>query len=252
MDQNNKITSDAMPVSRIPKSRNRPANRPRRSAPAAAGPAPVTMTAQEWAALTSRPGGSAAVLPAISAAMPRNPRPEESKAGDKCNVCKRTKISSSRPATVCILCRIRVCSKCKETKGIHPLEEHKADAMPPHALNGNKHEQQILSTFLEENKTELATVLETEMREMESKKWTYKSGLNADVALKGSDEICAECFANVLNDFLYRYRESVKATMPIEVKKRKDCWFGKECKTQRHNDDHAKKYNHICDKKQGK
>ena len=69
----------------------------------------------------------------------------------------------------------------------------------------------------------------------------------ADRALKKADMVCQMCMNKIWGELLYRWRETLNAAMPDSVKKRPNCWFGRECKTQSHNQQHAAKYNHICE-----
>ncbi len=244
MDHNNKITSDVTPVSRLPKAKSARGAR-RASAPRPAvqpGAIPATMTIKDWNNLTTRSGKA----PAASAR-----RDEEDKGGEKCGACKSSRISGPNPPAICTLCMIRVCSKCKRNKKLKPLEDHDSDEMPKYAL-GNAHEQEILKDYMSGRGITLKKVFDSMLDDMVAKKWTYKNGLNADVTLAKTDVLCEDCFANIWSDLLYRYRVSVSSMMPAEVKKRKDCWYGKDCKTQRHNDDHAKKLSHICEKRSDK
>lgn len=64
--------------------------------------------------------------------------------------------------------------------------------------------------------------------------------------------MCADCFERLWAELLYCYRESINGNLPKEVRERPDCWYGHECHTQVHNADHAKKYNHVCERRQGK
>ena len=65
--------------------------------------------------------------------------------------------------------------------------------------------------------------------------------------LKTDNEVCKKCFVQVWEVLLYKYRVSIKSKLPESVNKRSDCWYGKECRTQKHDKEHAKTYNHICE-----
>ena len=238
-----------MPVSRLSKKSRGSATRARPASQAPQAPLSTTMTAREWRALTSRSGSNQVTHSAVAPA----PAPAEVPNGsERCNACKKLKITSSRPAAVCALCKIRVCNSCKSTKDIKAIQDHNGEAIPEIALGKNDQEKKILQDYLEESKTTLKNVFRQMLQEMETKKWTYKDGANADVALTKSDEICLECFATVWSDLLYKYRTSIQSSLPESIKKRPNCWYGDECKTQIHNAQHSEKYNHICNKKPGK
>lgn len=44
-----------------------------------------------------------------------------------------------------------------------------------------------------------------------------------------------------------RYRGAIKDQLPSDIKNRPKCWYGVNCKTMIHNEDHAKKLDHICE-----
>ena len=53
---------------------------------------------------------------------------------------------------------------------------------------------------------------------------------------------------NLRYDSLSIYLQSVHASeLPAAVTSRSDCWYGHDCRTQRHNVDHSRRLNHICE-----
>jgi len=248
MDQNNKITSDIMPVARLPKrGKGQSVSRPRRAAPAAPT-IPTTMSQRDWIALTSRNGNGA--LPAAPARhapavpvqppVPAQPSSVFSPPAEKCGSCNRPKITSAGPAAVCTLCRLKFCYTCKSSKGVYALEDHKVSGIPANAFAKNDHEKKILSDYLKEKKLDYEhDILPRMLSDMEATKWTYKNTLGADINLTKRSEICDDCFATVWSDLLYRYRVSIQNILPETIRKRPNCWFGQECKTQTHNQQHA-------------
>lgn len=240
MDQNNKISSDLMPVGKIPKGGRRAASR---AQPAPRRPTARSMTATQWRDLTSSGGSSI---------LPQQEERKRGRAGEQCVACNRYKITAANPAVVCTLCQLKVCNDCKVARGINSLNNHKPTAIPDSALNGNEYERKLLSDYLKGKKVRITEILTRELTEMENNRWTYKNSLNTDVALGRNDEICTDCFNTVWEDLVYRYREGIQSLMPEAVKKRQNCWYGKECKTQTHNPGHAKNFNHICNKRADK
>lgn len=71
-------------------------------------------------------------------------------------------------------------------------------------------------------------------------------GLDLDIALDQDSPVCTNCFGLIWFQMVFTYAKEKRADMPKEVTSRKDCWYGINCNTMRHNDDHAKKLNHIC------
>ncbi len=83
------------------------------------------------------------------------------------------------------------------------------------------------------------------MKNQKKKRIKLKSGKE----YKKDSELCLPCFNRLWNELLYIYRVSIQGFLPKEVRERPNCWYGNECRTQIHKQDHAKKYNHICDKR---
>ena len=69
----------------------------------------------------------------------------------------------------------------------------------------------------------------------------------SDVELKKSDAICRNCMTPIWIDLIFKYRVSIQNLLPEGIKRRPNCWWGKECRTQTHNPAHSKHYNHICE-----
>lgn len=72
--------------------------------------------------------------------------------------------------------------------------------------------------------------------------------LKSKLLLKKEDVTCDSCFKQLWNELLYNYRISINDSLPREVGERPNCWYGDECRTQVHNIEHARRFNHICRK----
>ncbi|PRQ52582.1 hypothetical protein RchiOBHm_Chr2g0157061 [Rosa chinensis] len=58
---------------------------------------------------------------------------------------------------------------------------------------------------------------------------------------------CSDCYEKLIAFLLYWFRVSVSAPhLPPDASKRENCWYGYACRTQHHNEDHARKRNHVC------
>jgi hypothetical protein len=55
---------------------------------------------------------------------------------------------------------------------------------------------------------------------------------------------CYKCFNDIIYDYMYDYFHNRK---DVFQPNRHKCWYGKECKTQVHNYEHASKLNHMCE-----
>eukprot|EP00826_Nyctotherus_ovalis_P035178 TRINITY_DN2998_c0_g3_i3.p1 TRINITY_DN2998_c0_g3~~TRINITY_DN2998_c0_g3_i3.p1 ORF type:complete len:231 (+),score=71.53 TRINITY_DN2998_c0_g3_i3:848-1540(+) len=230
MDLNNMITKEVVPRKKVFKAKSKSRARLRLIQSQAA---PSRMTFGEWTKLTSSKA---------SIEMEKTKREER----EKCGGCEK-KIKKS--AAVCSLCHRRFCRDCKYFQEVVPIEKHKASSIPETAFGRNDYEKKILIDYLEKKQWNLVYEFKKKLKEMQTKKWKYKDATNSLVTLKVSDTVCKKCFDIIWGDMLYRYRESLNSAMPETVKKRPKCWFGRECTAQARDLDHAKKYNHICEKK---
>ena len=58
---------------------------------------------------------------------------------------------------------------------------------------------------------------------------------------------CINCGKNAILDLVFTYAKSIpKSSLPPEIASRPDCYYGKNCRTQRHRQPHCVKYNHVC------
>lgn len=59
--------------------------------------------------------------------------------------------------------------------------------------------------------------------------------------------LCNDCYEKLVAFLLYWFRISLpKYLLPPDASKREDCWYGCECRTQHHSEEHAMKRNHVC------
>lgn len=231
MDLSNVITKEVIPVKKVFKAKSaKPRARPR-LIPSQTPPSRVTF--REWTRLTSSKA---------SIEMEEAKREER----ENCGGCEK---KVKKPAAVCSLCHRRFCRDCKYFQEAVPLEKHKANSIPESAFSRNDYEKKILIDYLEKKQWTLAHEFKKKLKEMQARRWKYKDAASSLVTLKPSDPVCRKCFDTVWGDMLYRYRESLNSAVPDAVKRRPKCWFGRECTAQARDLDHAKKYNHICEKK---
>ena len=57
--------------------------------------------------------------------------------------------------------------------------------------------------------------------------------------------VCDSCFKDLWFQMVFAYRLSISADLPTTVRDRPVCYWGINCRTMDHNQDHAKKYNHL-------
>ncbi|KAJ3161535.1 hypothetical protein HDU88_007340 [Geranomyces variabilis] len=60
--------------------------------------------------------------------------------------------------------------------------------------------------------------------------------------------LCGICAKRIHGDAMEWYRKQIPRDelLPV-IRNRRDCWYGKDCRTQYHNLAHAQKLNHVCE-----
>ncbi|KAJ3033074.1 hypothetical protein HDV00_006806 [Rhizophlyctis rosea] len=60
------------------------------------------------------------------------------------------------------------------------------------------------------------------------------------------DAACYGCASKIFDELCYLYRRKIpRDNLPARGKNRSDCWWGRNCRTQTHNNDHAQRLNHV-------
>lgn len=59
---------------------------------------------------------------------------------------------------------------------------------------------------------------------------------------------CEACTSAVFRDLVntFRMQDVGNDELPQWAQARGNCWYGFECRTQFHNQDHARRFNHMC------
>lgn len=60
---------------------------------------------------------------------------------------------------------------------------------------------------------------------------------------------CYKCGLNIFKQLAYQFRTSLKQNeiLPMAMRNRDDCYYGKQCRTQYTKPAHAQKLNHACE-----
>jgi E3 ubiquitin-protein ligase CHFR len=66
-----------------------------------------------------------------------------------------------------------------------------------------------------------------------------------EVTLHKDDAVCDLCWRDLWFQMVFFYRNLIAGNLPDSVKKRPICYWGINCNTMNHNEDHAIKYNHM-------
>ncbi|KAH9503915.1 hypothetical protein Btru_064136 [Bulinus truncatus] len=112
----------------------------------------------------------------------------------------------------------------------------------------NPYESQIFADYMLKNGLSVKDVLATCLAKMvvgdyvctNQALFVSKDGINTPV--------CYPCGLRNFKDLAYCYRRDIpEEDLPAEVKSRPNCYWGKNCRTQRNKPDHSRRFNHICE-----
>ncbi|KVI00489.1 hypothetical protein Ccrd_021263 [Cynara cardunculus var. scolymus] len=101
-----------------------------------------------------------------------------------------------------------------------PIAERTLTIIPFLAHERNRHEQDITERCI----LQMGKTLQNVVSE-----WITKSDKDATESYR--DDYCRNTYLQLL---------------PGDALQREDCWYGYTCRTQHHNEDHARKRNHVC------
>ncbi|CAF4724849.1 unnamed protein product, partial [Rotaria sp. Silwood1] len=61
--------------------------------------------------------------------------------------------------------------------------------------------------------------------------------------------VCYKCALKIFKELVFQFRISMKQNdiLPITMRNRENCYYGKQCRTQYTKVSHAQKYNHACE-----
>eukprot|EP00826_Nyctotherus_ovalis_P029030 TRINITY_DN22894_c0_g1_i1.p1 TRINITY_DN22894_c0_g1~~TRINITY_DN22894_c0_g1_i1.p1 ORF type:complete len:210 (+),score=43.94 TRINITY_DN22894_c0_g1_i1:434-1063(+) len=144
--------------------------------------------------------------------------------------------------TKCFLCGREVCKACTDKQKVFELSKQWVLSIPDTAFSGNKYEQRIMQDYLNKSNLTVVKLTKEMLDKVEAGEFKFSNR-----HLKQTDIVCYKCFVNTWNDLMYKYRVTISGKLPLSVTKRPDCWYGRECTTQSHNNEHARKFNHICE-----
>eukprot|EP00930_Biecheleria_cincta_P046270 TRINITY_DN31906_c0_g1_i1.p1 TRINITY_DN31906_c0_g1~~TRINITY_DN31906_c0_g1_i1.p1 ORF type:complete len:606 (+),score=91.97 TRINITY_DN31906_c0_g1_i1:133-1950(+) len=145
-------------------------------------------------------------------------------------------------------------------------QDHTATALLKAALASNSFEQGILQEWLHTKSQSLAQAIvslladpnpaEAPQVRVRPQRARLRGASDDDPALPvgaWSDvPACHACAQDVLQAVVYSIRERIPAEeLPHRARNRRNCWYGKSCRTQSHKQAHAERLNHICEQTRG-
>lgn len=138
-------------------------------------------------------------------------------------------------------CNKPTCKKCLTKFGNLNLDVDFEESL----INENPHESKLFSEWIHANGLTLQQVFADCMRRAQDGE--FKLNL-VDVNSLHDRVVCRGCGFKLFRELAYQYRIDLENNEFIEKDKhRPNCFYGKNCRTQKHNMDHAKKFNHICE-----
>ena len=174
----------------------------------------------------------------------------------QCKQCQEYMPERQEFSQRCQVCETPYCNNYWKTgkrcnSGIKKVNEYNFGNIPDDSFYYNKFEQNVLKDHLKQKKVTMARLKNNLVAQLENAELDLSrtDGCITKPGLKPDSQVCEECSAALWKEFLYQYREKVHPQLPNYIKKREDCWYGRDCRTQRHNITHAQKYNHVCRKK---
>ena len=119
--------------------------------------------------------------------------------------------------------------------------------IPAQCLNRNVVEKEILQEYMQSKNLSAQDVWRACVAKLEAAEFTCDKLLTR-IQATSEHILCRNCATIVFTDLLYQYRASIpKEELPEWVGRRVDCWYGRHCRTQGRNPDHARRLNHICE-----
>ncbi|XP_048252090.1 E3 ubiquitin-protein ligase CHFR-like [Haliotis rufescens] len=116
----------------------------------------------------------------------------------------------------------------------------------PNLILDNTSESTIFKDYLEANNISVRDVLKEGLAKLESGQ--YKCFDQMRGVVDGETYFCYMCGLRNFKDLAYQYRKDIpKENLPEAVQRRSDCYWGKNCRTQRNKPHHAANFNHVCD-----
>jgi len=107
----------------------------------------------------------------------------------------------------------------------------------------NPHESQLFRQYLQSKSLTVRDLLTACCDKLEAKK--YKP-IARHVTV--DSPVCYKCGLREFRELAYQYRAEIAGSdMPAGSRGREDCYWGKNCRTQRGKMHHAIRYNHVCE-----
>ncbi|XVF58928.1 hypothetical protein PTKIN_Ptkin07bG0105600 [Pterospermum kingtungense] len=127
-----------------------------------------------------------------------------------------------------------------------PISEHTISRIPSLAHETNRNEQDITERCIRQTGRTLQEVVAEWIRKLNNREVDRtRLPLNHVERITAATHVCSTCYEKLVSFLLYWFRISMpKYLLPPDASQREDCWYGYACRTQHHNEEHARKRNH--------
>lgn len=113
-------------------------------------------------------------------------------------------------------------------------------------INNNPYESKILKDYLTEKGLSERDLLQKCLQKLDSKEYSSVDAASHD--LNSSTVLCYKCGLRNFQELAYQFRCDIpRDELPDSVLSRSDCYWGKNCRTQKTKPLHASRFNHICE-----
>ncbi|KAL6970901.1 RING-type E3 ubiquitin transferase [Sarracenia purpurea var. burkii] len=128
------------------------------------------------------------------------------------------------------------------------ISERTITAIPLLAHESNRHEQEITERCIIHMGKTLQDVISDWISKLNNREIDRtRMPLNHAEMITAETRICNDCYEKLVSFLLYWFRISMpKYLLPPDASQREDCWYGYVCRTQHHNEEHARRRNHVC------
>ncbi|KAF8011739.1 hypothetical protein BT93_I0013 [Corymbia citriodora subsp. variegata] len=129
-----------------------------------------------------------------------------------------------------------------------PIMERCITRIPLAAHETNQYEQDITERSIRQLGRTLQDVISEWIGKFDNHEIDRsRMPLNHAEVITAATHICNDCYDKLVCFLLYWFRFSMpKYLLPPDASEREDCWYGYACRTQHHNEEHARKRNHVC------
>lgn len=131
---------------------------------------------------------------------------------------------------------------------LKPIVVRSVTRIPFLAHEKNRHEQDITEKCIRQMGRSLQYLISEWIGKLSNREVDRsRLQLNNSDSVTPQTYVCSDCYDKLVSFLLYWFRITLpNHCLPPEAQQREDCWYGYACRTQHHNEDHARKRNHVC------